>query len=197
MTILVQKGELLRELGYRQPPEGKILEVIDVVLAGLESVLEARLVFKAVADEEGLPPFFRGAALNYVGSATLGQKLEIRVKALFDRGESVEGYILDTAGSVAITKAGDLLWSRIGQHAASRGFAKGLRRTPGCQGIGMETQHWVFEKLAGAEPGISLTDSCMMVPRKSLSFLVRFGGKLQRGFSCKGCPQYAQCTLRA
>ena len=120
----------------------------------------------------------------------------ILASALFEEGKAAEAYILDTAGSVAITKAGNILWDEIRQDAASRGFLKGLRRTPGCRGIDLETQHWIFEKLADCRPGIKLTSSYMMFPRKSLSFLARFGGKLKGTFSCKGCPQYGGCSLK-
>lgn len=197
MNISVQREELLRELGYRRTPEPKILAIIEDVLALLDDLIEPNLVFKAIRNQESVPSFLAGASLKYTGSATLGPKLETRVKWLFDRGQPAEAYILDTAGSVAITKVGDLLWSRIRRDAASKGFKKGLRRTPGCRGIEMETQEWIFGRLAGAETGITLTESCMMVPRKSLSFLARFGGRQRKGFSCKGCPQHAQCTLRS
>ena len=197
MSISVKREELLRELGYSQPPESRILEIVEDVLSLLDELLEPTLVFREIGDREGLPPFLAGAVLKYAGSATLGPKLEERVKAFFEAGRAAESYILDTAGSVAVTRAGNLLWQRITSDAASRGLTTGLRRTPGCRGIDMETQRWIFEMLADAEPGITLTESGMMVPRKSLSFLARFGGKPGKGFSCKGCPQYAQCTLRS
>jgi hypothetical protein len=196
LNISVKREQLLRELGYREPPEPKILEIVEDVLGLLDDLIEPRLVFKEIGHQEGLPSFLAGAALQYAGSSTLGPKLEKRVKAFFDGGKPAESYVLDTAGSVAITQAGNLLWQRIRRDAASRGFTGGLRRTPGCRGIEMETQRWIFQMLADAEPGITLTESCMMVPRKSLSFLARFGGKLKQAFSCKGCPQYAVCTLR-
>jgi hypothetical protein len=197
LNILVQREDLLAEMGYKQPPQPKLLKMVDEVLGLLGDLLEPNLAFGEILDENSLPPFLLGAALKYVGAATLGPKLETKVKELFDERKPAESYILDTAGSIAITQAGDVLWRRIRQDAASKGFKKGLRRTPGCAGIEIETQHWILEKLADAEPGIALTEAWMMVPRKSLSFLARFGGKLKGTFSCEGCPQYAECTLRS
>jgi hypothetical protein len=196
LNICVQREELLREIGYRQPPESRLLKMIDDVLALLGNLIEHKLAFKVIRDEQSLPPFLVGAALKYAGAATLGPKLENKVKELFDEGKPAEAYILDTAGSIAVTKSGDTLWNRIRQDAASRGFRKGMRRTPGCRGVELDTQRWIFEELADPELGVSLTESWMMVPRKSLSFLARFGGKLRNSFSCEGCPQYADCTLR-
>lgn len=196
MKIQVPREDLLKQIGYRESPQPKLLRMTDEMLGLLRDLLEPRLSFKAIQGEEELPPFLMGAVLKYVGAATLGPKLESKVKDLFDESRPAEAYILDTAGSIAITKAGDILWDEIRQNAAAQGFEKGLRRTPGCRGIDIESQQWIFERLADPEMGITLTGSFMMVPRKSLSFLARFGGKLKASFSCKGCPQYSDCTLR-
>jgi hypothetical protein len=196
LKIQVSREDLLKQLGYKEPPQPKLLSTVDQVLGLLEELVEPRLTFKGIREQKDLPPFFIGAVLKYAGAATLGQKLESRVTELFDEGKPAEAYILDTAGSLVITKAGDILWEEIRQDAAAKGFKKGLRRTPGCRGIDLETQKWLFEKLANRDLGVYLTSSYMMFPRKSLSFLARFGGKLKETFSCKGCPQYSKCTLR-
>ncbi len=196
MNIKVSREDLLKQLGYKDPPQPRLLDMVLEMLGLLGGLVEPRLAFKEIQEENELPPFLSGAVLKYAGAATLGPKLENKVKDLFDEGKAVEAYILDTAGSVAMTKAGNMLWDKIRQDAEAKGFKTGLRRTPGCRGINLETQKWIFEKLADRDLGIHLTSSCMMFPRKSLSFLARFGGKLKGAFSCKGCPQYADCTLR-
>jgi len=196
LNIQVHREDLLKQIGYKEPPQPKLLEIVDEILGLLEDLVEPTQAFKEIQDEKDLPPFLMEAALKYAGAATLGPKLENRVKDLFDEGKPAEAYILDTAGSIVITKAGNILWDEIKQDAAAKGSKQGLRRTPGCQGIDLETQQWIFGKLADLDLGIKLTTSYMMFPRKSLSFLARFGGRLKGTFSCKGCPQYADCTLR-
>ena len=196
MNLQVSREDLLKQLGYKEPPQPRLQDMVFEMLGLLDGLVEPRLAFKGIQDEKDLPPFLTGAVLKYAGAATLGPKLENRVKDLFDEGKAAEAYILDTAGSIAMTKAGDILWDDIRQDAEAKGFKKGLRRTPGCRGIDLETQQWIFGKLAGLDLGIKLTTSYMMFPRKSLSFLARFGGRLKGAFSCKGCPQYTDCTLR-
>jgi len=196
LNIQVHREDLLKQIGYKEPPQPKLLKIVDEILGLMEDLVEPTQAFKEIQDEKDLPPFLMGAALKYSGAATLGPKLENRVKDLFDEGKPAEAYILDTAGSIVITKAGNILWGEIKQDAAAKGFKQGLRRTPGCQGIDLETQQWIFGKLADLDLGIKLTTSYMMFPRKSLSFLARFGGRLKGTFSCKGCPQYTDCTLR-
>jgi len=196
LNIKVSREDLLKQLGYKDPPQPRLLDMVLEMLGLLGGLVEPRLAFKEIQEENELPPFLSGAALKYAGAATLGPKLENKVKDLFDEGKAVEAYILDTAGSVAMTKAGNMLWDKIRQDAEAKGFKTGLRRTPGCRGINLETQKWIFEKLADRDLGIHLTSSCMMFPRKSLSFLARFGGKLKGTSSCKGCLQYSDCNLR-
>ena len=196
MNIKVSREDLLKQLGYKDPPQPRLLDMVLEMLGLLGGLVEPRLAFKEIQEENELPPFLSGAALKYAGAATLGPKLENKVKDLFEEGKAVEAYILDTAGSVAMTKACNMLWDKIRQDAEAKGFKTGLRRTPGCRGINLETQKWIFEKLADRDLGIHLTSSCMMFPRKSLSFLARFGGKLKGTSSCKGCLQYSDCNLR-
>ncbi len=196
MNIQVSREELLKQLGYKKTPQPRLQNMVVETIGLLESLVKPRMAFKEIQGEEDVPPFFTGALLTYAGAATLGLKLENKVKTLFDEGKAVEAYILDTAGSVAITKAGDILWDEIKQDAEAKGFERGLRRTPGCRGIDLETQKWIFEKLADRGLGIKLTSSYMMLPRKSLSFLARFGGRVKGRLSCKGCPQYSACSLR-
>jgi hypothetical protein len=196
LNIQVSREDLLKQIGYKEPPQPRLLDMAVEMLGLVEGLVEPRLAFKEIQDEKDLPPFLTGAVLKYAGAATLGPKLENKVKDLFDEGKPTEAYILDTAGSIAMTKAGDILWDEINQDAAATGSKQGLRRTPGCRGIDLETQQWIFGKLADLDLGIKLTTSCMMFPRKSLSFLARFGGRLKGAFSCKGCPQYTDCTLR-
>jgi hypothetical protein len=196
MKLQITREELLKQLGYRANPQPRLMHMVLEMIELLKGLLEPDLAFKKIMDETDLPPFLSGATLKYAGAATLGPKLEDKVKELFEQGRAAEAYILDTAGSLAMTKAGDILWDRIQKDAAAKGFKRGLRRTPGCRGIDLETQRWIFEKLGDRNPGIQLTSSCMMFPRKSLSFLTRFGGKLKESLSCKGCQQYSDCSLR-
>jgi hypothetical protein len=196
LNIRIKREDLLKQLGYKQLPQPRLLGMVDEMLGLLVNLIEPKLAFKEIEGRKDLPPFFIGSALNYIGAATIGPRLENKVKDLFDEGQGAEAYILDTAGSIAVTKAGNTLWNEIGQDAAAKGFKKGLRRTPGCRGVDMETQRWIFAELADFDLKIKLTCSCMMFPRKSLSFLARFGGKHKATFSCKGCPQYSDCSLR-
>jgi hypothetical protein len=197
LKIEVSRDELLKELGYKSLPQEALLEVIDSMLSLSEGVLEPSAVFEGIREASGVPRFLEGARLMYVGIATIGPGLEKKVSELFESGRPTEAYILDVIGSLASTKAGNALWEEIRRDAARKGVRRGKRRTPGCQGIDLETQGWILGQLGDREIPVGITTSYMMFPRKSLSFLARFGGKQKGRFSCKGCLHYSDCSLRS
>jgi hypothetical protein len=191
----IQREEVLKEIGYREPPSGKLQHLTDEMLEEANALILPFTRSREVSSERGLPRFLQGSALGYIALTSLGARLEARVKELFDSGKPTEGYLLDVVGSLAVMRTANLLWAEITEDAASRGFEKGMRRAPGCKGVPMEFQRWIIEAFHDPAIEIEVTLSNMLVPRKSFAFLGRFGGKLAGAFPCKGCPQYHKCTL--
>lgn len=196
MREAIQREDVLKEIGYREPPSGKLQHLIDDMLEEGNTLILPFTRFREVTSQKGLPRFLQGSALGYIALTSLGARLEARAKELFDSEQPTEGYLLDVVGSLAIMRTADLLWAEITEEAISRGFEKGMRRAPGCKGVPMEFQRWIIEAFHDPAMGIEVTPSNMLVPRKSFAFLGRFGGKLVGAFPCKGCPQYLHCTLR-
>lgn len=196
MTLRIPREELLKRIGCQDHPHSRLLDIAEDMMEAVATLAETRRGFKEFRNGNNLPPFLEDAALKYAAALTLGPKLEEKVKNLFAQGKAVEAYVLDTAGSVAVSREGDLLWDEIRKDAALKGFGQGLRRCPGCKGIDLQAQRPLFESLEGLDLGITLTEAGMMVPRKSFSFLAGFGGNLQGIPSCTGCKHYTECTLR-
>ena len=195
MREVVNRYDVLKEIGYKEPPAGKLQHLIDEMVEDGNALIEPFTVFREVTREKTLPRFLDGCAIGYIALTSLGTRLEARIKELFDSGKPAEGYLLDVVGSVAVMQTGNLLWAEIRQDAASKGFEKGLRRAPGCEGVPMELQRWIIETFHDPAMGVEVTPSNMLVPKKSFAFFGRFGGKLEGAFPCKGCPRYNGCTL--
>jgi hypothetical protein len=196
LRIEICRDDVLKQLGYKSPPQKVLLELIDTMLASMEELLEPSTVYKEIREGIRVPPFLQGARLKYVGIATIGSRLEKKVGELFEAGEPTEAYILDVIGSLASTKTGNVLWEEIKQDAGRKGFKRGIRRTPGCQAVDLATQGWILEQLGDRDAHVELTPSYMMIPRKSLSFLARFGGTMRKSFSCAGCRQFSSCEMK-
>jgi hypothetical protein len=196
LRIEICRDDVLKQIGYKNPPQKVLLELIDTMLGSMEELLEPSMAYKEIQEATWVPPFLQGARLKYIGIATIGSGLERKVGELFEAGEPTEAYILDVIGSLASTKLGNMLWEEIKQDAAQKGLKKGVRRTPGCQGVDLKTQEWILERMRGRNVHVEITSSYMMKPRKSLSFLARFGGTVKGCFSCAGCRQFSGCEMR-
>ena len=197
LSIPVRREDVLDHIGYKRLPEKNLLHLIDEMVDLGNRHVKPVMGFQEVAESGDLPLFLQGAKLRYIALATIGPSLEELVKELFDSEKATEGYLLDTVGSAAVMHVGNALWAEMNREAAVRGFKKGLRRAPGCEGVPMEVQRWIVETFHDPHPDIRATPSCMLVPRKSFAFLGRFGGKVEGVFSCKGCPQFLKCDLRS
>jgi len=102
---------------------------------------------------------------------TVGPILEQYVQDLIERERLVEGLLLDVAGWVALNASLRDLRQRLRTEAKLRGLRLTGRMAPGFADWPLEEQHLLFS--AFAEGGLSevLTESCMMLPRKSISGL--------------------------
>lgn len=102
-------------------------------------------------------------------AATMGELVSNRIMALFAAGEVAEGYLLDQVASFAA----DEMAQEAARHFAlehGAGAAEGvLPYSPGYCGWNVSGQRALFARLAPAEIGITLNESCLMQPIKSVS----------------------------
>ncbi len=102
--------------------------------------------------------------------ATIGGALEGRSKQLVAEEQGAAGLILDAIGTVTVEHAADLLEQRIRRDFASSGWKVSRRYAPGHCGWTLRAQQEIFSHFPDSL-GVSLTDSCLMTPEKSLSFI--------------------------
>jgi len=125
-----------------------------------------------------------------LGICTVGPALEEKVRELMSTGQEPEGYILDAVGSVAAEAATDVVNARICHWAEAHHLQATPRFSPGYGDWSLEEQQEIFRLLPAGEIGMSLNPSCMMIPRKSVSFAVRFverGEEPPSGNPCERC----------
>ena len=182
-------GEVLAAHGL---PEGdRLTPRLDDLIAGAFAEYEAladpravyeettHQVFSAVlgplaSPDDALPVALvaeraHGLAL-YV--ATLGPALPARIQRLFAENALAEGYILDAVASAGA----ELLSERLAAHFATTLGASGgtsdertLAYSPGYCGWPTSGQRALFAALVPEEVGVTLNDSCLMTPLKSVS----------------------------
>ncbi len=104
--------------------------------------------------------------------ATLGPALEERIARLFAETALAEASMLDAVASAAADRLSERLAARFADALAAGGGPardRTLAYSPGYCGWPTSGQRALFASLAPAEIGVTLNDSCLMRPIKSVS----------------------------
>ncbi|NOQ21364.1 MAG: hypothetical protein GQ565_01765 [Candidatus Aegiribacteria sp.] len=136
--------------------------------------------FKEVFRGEGLnepenpvEDIYRKSSYLALFAVTLGPVLSSKVTGLFDNGDYASGYMLDSVSSYAADKLTDLaaqhLQSELAVKEPAASSWRVLSYSPGYCGWNISGQKKLFEVLHPEEIGITLNESCLMIPVKSLS----------------------------
>jgi len=177
LEIEVDLREVHRNLGYgrsgtpRERTRQRIEELWPRATALLRPRGAYRVVTGQVATSTGMPEPSDSVGL---GLCTIGAELEEESRACSDRGEMLEALLLDAFGSAAAEATADALNLYLCEHAATHGWYSAPRISPGYGRWDVRSQRELLALLPADEIGIRLTDGMMMVPRKSVSFAVRY-----------------------
>lgn len=141
----------------------------------------------------------RGSSSIAVFAATAGPRPERRSKELMQRGELMKGYALDTIASEVVERAADLIQARLGTARPGEGVTN--RFSPGYCGWPVSDQHALFSLLPPDYCGISLTETALMLPIKSVSGIIGVGPRAKTGpYPCSLCTMtncYKRNTRKA
>jgi cobalamin-dependent methionine synthase I len=110
-----------------------------------------------------------------VFALTIGNYLEEMVAYLAENGLVLQATVLDAIGSGAAEKLAVYVEDRIRQMAHAEGFVASWRFSPGYCDWEVHQQKMVFQALNGDTAGIRLTESLLMIPRKSISGIIGIG----------------------
>jgi hypothetical protein len=138
-----------------------------------------------------------GASEAIAAVCTIGSALEERSTALFAEGYPLQGLAMDGAGTAAIRLVTSAVGVRICDEATVRGLSMGMAANPGQEGWPITQQRVLFGLLPAEKIGVHLTDSCLMLPRKSVSFVVGLGPDMRAdALPCDFCSKRERCRWR-
>lgn len=194
--LSLRPKEVLRLLDY---PEDRALSAR--VQAALEEAIKegralasvrgsARSLDPAEAPKIGLKSIEADALV--IGLVTIGPALEKRIQAHARSDQLLRALLLDAVGSAAAEEAADRMSAHFIGAETKEPTPIGCRLSPGYGSWSLDAQKQLFAQLSGQEIGVSLTPSCMMVPRKSISFALWLGAREKPAQGLAGC---ADCTL--
>jgi len=127
---------------------------------------------------------------------TAGHSLSAKSHDLLKGEDPAKGYFYDQVGTFVVEAAGDKMQSLIGEEFLINGECITNRYSPGYCHWSVSDQHLLFSLFPSAPCGVTLTDSALMNPVKSISGLIGIGKQVKfREYPCALC-QSLNCIYR-
>jgi hypothetical protein len=206
--VNISKSELAFSLGYSDQNIPAIVnEVIDKSMelihqkvmpsGGIVILHDKNINFESdrividdicLLSEKIISKYLRNADTIAILVATIGNSLEQIVKQKMDQNEFLTGYVIDRAASELVEKTAQLIENKLYEITAEINLSITNRYSPGYCGWSVSDQHKLFSLLPEGFCGISLTESSLMIPIKSISAIIGIGDKvLKEDYACKLC----------
>jgi len=127
---------------------------------------------------------------------TIGAELEDMSARLFDN-DPLLAFALDGLGNAAVEQLGQQVCQRIGEQAQVDGLTASTPLSPGEPDWPAEIgQPQIFALVEAAEIGIQITPGGMMIPKKSISFVLGIGPEMSQSEPCEVCGLRESCRYR-
>lgn len=149
---------------------------------------------------------FRGAVGEFLGAsecvaafiATAGPDVERLASNLMQQGDDLAGLIVNTVGAERAEAAEAMVIEQLREQALEYSFAPTLPYSPGYCGMALVEQRTLFSLFGDYDIGVTLTESCLMQPLKSVSGLIGLGPTERvaaYGSPCDRCELH-NCAMR-
>jgi len=162
--------------------------VRDIILVTGNSVI---IEYGVIFESEVIARLLEKADKVAVFVLTIGKYLEDTAAQLAQDGLVLQSAVLDAIGSDAAERLADSVESQISEVAHNQGFTISRRFSPGYCDWNVTQQKMVFQAMREDYAGVSLTDSCLMIPRKSVSGIIGIGSiEVEKYNPCSTCDKH-------
>lgn len=132
--------------------------------------------------------YLKGSEQIAVFVATAGPELTDMADHFSADGELLEAYLIDAIGSLTVEKAMDNIQESLELSSKEEGLSCTNRYSPGYCNWPLVDQHTLFSLIPDHTSGVILTESALMLPRKSVSGVIGIGKKVRhRDYGCATC----------
>lgn len=201
----IKEREVLRYLGCAKAPDPGLMEKISRLSEELIAISVPRLVWRRLPlipendfllAGEDIRGILKDCSEIVLFAATLGIEAErfLQRAQLRDMAQAV---ILDACADSAIENVCDHFCEDLA--ALVRPSYLTDRYSPGYGDLPLSHQRVIFDVLdVNRRIGVTLTDSGLMLPQKSVTAIIGISDKPQkhRSGSCVGCSMYLHCIYR-
>jgi len=112
------------------------------------------------------------AAKVIILAVTIGEAIEKRITAYFKEGEYSYSLLLDAAATTAVEQTADEVEKTIKQYITAKGYQTIWRFSPGYGDWDIRFQPEMLRLSGAKDIGINLTESMMLMPRKSITAII-------------------------
>lgn len=138
----------------------------------------------------------RGSEAFALFVCTSGLEFEAYQQRLKEQGDMVRVFIADALGSVIAEKCADQMEKALQESIDKLGWKHTNRFSPGYCGWHVSQQQLLFPLFQGHTCGVTLTDSSLMLPIKSVSGIIGLGKDVRHlDYTCGLCD-FKQCYKR-
>lgn len=195
--------DVYEQMGYHdvEPDEATQRET-KAIVGEVWEWLQPQFCFFVVRD---LPAFdmghiilrqLRGSEAYAFFIATAGIRYGQYQRRLMEAGDMVRVFIADALGSVIAEKCADQMEQALQASIDKLGWHHTNRFSPGYCGWHVSQQQLLFPMFEGHTCGVTLTDSSLMVPIKSVSGIIGIGKEVRRlDYTCGLC-NFEKCYKR-
>lgn len=204
---------LYRLMGYKNNiPNDTILDLIESLAGELTSICKAHAGYKIVEGKrngsssiicDGIV-FHTGTiiadamdqtSMTAVFTVTLGNKSEEWLEAVKMDDNIMHEFVANSIASVFVDGITEVLISFLKAECDREGLNITNNYSPGYCGWPLEEQRLLFPLLPDDISGITLTDSCLMLPIKSVSGIIGIGKDvIKKPYGCAVCTMRGQCN---
>ena len=190
--IKLDKGEVLRYLGYNnQSIDGGLDGVIDECMEEILKISRYRYIYRvfdvrkneSCTELEGANVRLTGGDINAhlkdcpkgaLMAVTLGIETDNAIR-ISQSTDMLKAVVLDACATELAEKVCDMAEAEIKEIAEREGLGTNFRFSPGYGDLPLDTQKSIIDALdAGRKIGLTLTESSIMIPGKSVTAIIGF-----------------------
>lgn len=177
-AIAIPTQKICVRIGYRTSLDrisSSVIDSIEEAKTRAAELVNPRAIYRILDySETNRHPIFEHAKKVTLCICTIGPQIESKISQLMKRDEMMKALILDAIGSESVEQVARQVDRLLCEKAQEMNLWPSKRFSPGYKSWNIEEQRYIFRIIPGEDIGVTLNESLMMIPRKSVSFRINF-----------------------